>query len=70
MKAMVSAIHQTGASYYSDLVWNHDGFEDQNTPGFAASGGYPGFDFRPAPTRMAIFTTRPTAVLRACGSMA
>lgn len=43
INAMVAAIHQTGASYYSDLVWNHDGFEDQNTPGFAASGGYPGF---------------------------
>ncbi|HEX7378365.1 MAG TPA: hypothetical protein VF278_14700, partial [Pirellulales bacterium] len=43
MKAMINAIHQTGDSYYSDLVWNHDGFEDQNTPGFAAAGGYPGF---------------------------
>ncbi len=43
LKAMVDAIHQTGASYYSDLVWNHDGFENLGTPGFAASGGYPGF---------------------------
>ncbi|HEX7446069.1 MAG TPA: dockerin type I domain-containing protein [Pirellulales bacterium] len=43
LKAMVAAIHQTGASYYSDLVWNHDGFENLGTPGFAASGGYPGF---------------------------
>ena len=43
IKAMVAAIHQTGASYYSDLVWNHDGFENLGTPGFAASGGYPGF---------------------------
>lgn len=43
LRAMVAAIHQTGASYYSDLVWNHDGFENLGTPGFAASGGYPGF---------------------------
>jgi hypothetical protein len=43
LKALVSAIHQAGDSYYSDLVWNHDGFSDQSTPGFAASGGYPGF---------------------------
>jgi glycosidase len=43
LKSVVGALHQTGALVYSDLVWNHDGFEDQNTPGFATSGGYPGF---------------------------
>src|SRR5579859_455500 len=43
LKSLVNAVHQAGASAYIDLVWNHDGFSDQNTPGFAASGGYPGF---------------------------
>jgi alpha-amylase len=43
LKTLVDALHQTGANVYSDLVWNHDGFSDQDTPGFAASGGYPGF---------------------------
>jgi hypothetical protein len=43
LKAMIAAIHQTGDSYYSDLVWNHDGFSNLGTSGFAASGGYPGF---------------------------
>jgi glycosidase len=43
LKTLVNALHQTGAFVYSDLVWNHNGFEDQNTPGFLASGGYPGF---------------------------
>lgn len=26
-----------------DIVWNHNGFSDQGTPGFIAAGGYPGF---------------------------
>jgi glycosidase len=43
LKTLVAAIHQMGGNYYSDLVWNHDGFSDLNTPGFVASGGYPGF---------------------------
>ncbi len=32
-----------GGRVYADLVWNHNGFADQGTPGFAAGGGYPGF---------------------------
>jgi hypothetical protein len=43
LKTLVSAVHQAGDNYYSDLVWNHDGFSDLGTPGFAAAGGYPGF---------------------------
>jgi hypothetical protein len=43
LKATVAAIHQFGGSFYSDLVWNHDGFSNLGTPGFAAAGGYPGF---------------------------
>jgi alpha-amylase len=49
LRSLVAAIHQTGASFYSDLVWNHDGFSDLGTPGFAASGGYPGFALTLAP---------------------
>jgi len=43
LKALVNQMHQMGGSAYIDLVWNHNGFRDQNTPGFAAQGGYPGF---------------------------
>jgi hypothetical protein len=43
LKALVAAVHQMGGSYYSDLVWNHNGFSNLGTPGFAAAGGYPGF---------------------------
>jgi glycosidase len=50
LKTLVNAIHQAGNSVYIDLVWNHDGFEDQNTPGFAAAGGYPGFALTLSPS--------------------
>jgi alpha-amylase len=43
LKATVAALHQAGANAYIDLVWNHDGFSNLGTPGFAAAGGYPGF---------------------------
>ncbi len=42
LKAMVGAMHQIGGSAYVDVVWNHSGFADMGTAGFAASGGYPG----------------------------
>ncbi|MGF1573739.1 MAG: lamin tail domain-containing protein [Sumerlaeia bacterium] len=32
-----------GISLYIDAVLNHNGFRDGSTPGFEASGGYPGF---------------------------
>lgn len=35
--------HRAGLDLYSDLVWNHNGFSDQGTPGFQNAGGYPGF---------------------------
>jgi hypothetical protein len=43
LKTTVAEVHKTGANFISDLVLNHNGFEDQDTPGFAAAGGYPGF---------------------------
>lgn len=42
LKTAVSEIQKTGAKFYLDLVWNHDGTNDSSTPGFVASGGYPG----------------------------
>jgi glycosidase len=48
LKALVAAVHQMGGSYYSDLIWNHDGFSQWNTVdgqgnSFLNAGGYPGF---------------------------
>ncbi|MDB5330887.1 MAG: hypothetical protein JWP03_2038 [Phycisphaerales bacterium] len=43
LKAMINAVHTMGGSAYVDLVWNHSGFSDSSTAGFAAAGGYPGF---------------------------
>jgi hypothetical protein len=48
LKATISAIHQIGDSFYSDLVWNQDGFRDQTSVdsqghSFVNAGGYPGF---------------------------
>jgi glycosidase len=48
LKALVAAVHQMGGSYYSDLVWNHDGFTqwgsvDSQGHSFLNAGGYPGF---------------------------
>ena len=43
LKQMVQSVHAMGGNSYVDLVWNHDGFADTGTTGFAAAGGYPGF---------------------------
>ena len=43
LKAMINSIHTMGGSSTIDLVWNHDGFANSGTSGFAAAGGYPGF---------------------------
>jgi glycosidase len=43
LKAAIAAVHQMGDNFYVDFVINHDGFEDNNTPGFLDAGGYPGF---------------------------
>ena len=39
----IAATHAWGGNVDVDLVWNHSGFADSGTAGFAASGGYPGF---------------------------
>jgi alpha-amylase len=51
LKALVAAVHQMGGQYYSDLVWNHDGFTqwgsiDGQGHSFVSAGGYPGFVMR------------------------
>lgn len=41
--SMVREAHYADISVFPDLLLNHNGFRDHTTPGFAASGGYPGF---------------------------
>jgi glycosidase len=43
LKRTVRNTQKAGARVYVDLVWNHNGFADLGTPGFQASGAYPGF---------------------------
>src|SRR5262249_18423235 len=48
LKALVTAVHQMGGKYYSDLVWDHNGLSDLNPVhgqghSFVNAGGYPGF---------------------------
>lgn len=43
LKTVVQSVQRTGANYYVDLVWNHNGFRDSSSPGFSSGGGYPGF---------------------------
>jgi len=42
LQAAVQGIHSIGGKAYVDLLWNDSGSMNSNTPGFAASGGYPG----------------------------
>jgi hypothetical protein len=43
VRSMNQTWQRFGGRVYADLVWNHNGFADQGTFGFEASGGYPGF---------------------------
>ncbi len=43
LKTTINTVHRFGGRHYLDLVWNHNGFADLGTSGFAQSGGYPGF---------------------------
>ena len=40
---MVRELQQAGVRVYQDVILNHNGFRDKNTPGFESAGGYPGF---------------------------
>jgi alpha-amylase len=41
-QSVVQGIHSFGGNAYIDLLWNDTGSMNASTPGFAASGGYPG----------------------------
>ncbi len=43
LQYMIGQLHTAGKTALLDLVWNHDGFRNSGTSGFAAQGGYPGF---------------------------
>jgi glycosidase len=43
LKGTIATGHTAGMQMFTDLVPNHDGTKNQNTPGFAAQGGYNGF---------------------------
>ncbi|MEA2709544.1 MAG: hypothetical protein QOF78_2145, partial [Phycisphaerales bacterium] len=43
LRTTIGEMHKIGVNVYTDLVWNHNGFANQGSTGFAAAGGYPGF---------------------------
>jgi glycosidase len=43
LKSSIAAAHGASVKVYSDLIPNHNGFSNKNTPGFQVAGGYPGF---------------------------
>jgi glycosidase len=42
-RSLVRELHYADQYVYVDLILNHNGFRDHNTPGFETGGGYPGF---------------------------
>src|SRR5687768_11472008 len=46
LKATVKSLHKAGSLVFTDMIWNHNGFSNLGTPGFAAAGGYPGFSIQ------------------------
>ncbi len=43
LRRIADVLHRQDNRLHMDTVINHNGFSDQNTPGFIESGGYPGF---------------------------
>jgi hypothetical protein len=43
LKTTVKEFQKMGGNFFVDLVWNHNGFVDADSPGFKEAGGYPGF---------------------------
>ncbi len=43
LRGFTSIMHRAGNNVYADLIWNHNGFSDDRTPGFIEAGAYPGF---------------------------
>ncbi|MBB6429185.1 hypothetical protein HNQ40_000991 [Algisphaera agarilytica] len=42
-KAMTAQSKKAGVAVYADFILNHNGFSDNNRPGFIEAGDYPGF---------------------------
>ena len=42
LRAFADKFERAGGAVIVDLVWNHNGFQYDDTPGFLESGGYPG----------------------------
>ncbi len=43
LRSLAQRVERTGGALLVDLVWNHNGFQYDDTPGFVEAGGYPGF---------------------------
>jgi hypothetical protein len=43
LQAVIAEQDKAAIGTFVDLILNHNAFSDNSTPGFAASGGYPGF---------------------------
>ncbi len=42
LRLFAERVERTGGAVIADLVWNHNGFQYDDTPGFQLAGGYPG----------------------------
>ncbi|MEO0515181.1 MAG: hypothetical protein AAF086_07800 [Planctomycetota bacterium] len=42
-KALTAQSNKAGIAVYADFILNHNGFSDNNRPGFVEAGDYPGF---------------------------
>lgn len=42
LRTLAARMEQTGGAVLSGLIWNHNGFQYDDTPGFIESGAYPG----------------------------
>lgn len=42
LRLFAERVERAGGAVIADLVWNHNGFQYDDTPGFQLAGGYPG----------------------------
>jgi len=60
LQSVIQGFHSFGGKAYVDMLWNDTGSMDNNTSGFAASGGYPGL-------AVVLQNTNPSAPLQHAG---